>query len=280
MRKCVFALLAVMLVLGCTKEKIATEPCSFTITIDQVTGSKMQATIVPENEHACYVYSLIGPDYPQYNYSDAELADFELAWMEDMYQTLQKAEGQASFMDLFGYKGPRTIRSLQLKADNDFRLIVFQINPETRKAIGPVYKTDFRTKPIRQSDLRFKVQYGGDQLRIIPSNDSETWFWEYEKDAVIRGSYYSPYFFYYSVIDMYAQYGFLENQICQGPDEWSLTRDDKSFKADTVYTLCVSGCEDGEITTDVQYLDFIYRDGQIAFVFNSDEQNLLLEPLN
>lgn len=278
MRKLVFAWMAAVLALGCTKEKIATEPCRFDITVDLVTGSKIQATITPEDENACYLFSFLSSDQPQYDWNDAELTDFQLGWMEDMYQNVQESGGVSSFLDMFGYKGPRTIRSLQFHDDMDYRLTVIQINPETREAVGPVHRVDSHTKPIKKTDITFRIQYGGDLLRIIPSNDSDTWFWEYEKESLIIGTYSTPYFFFYSVIDMYEQYGFLENQICKGPEEWKLTRDDHSFKPDTVYTLCLSGCEDGEITSEVYYLDFIYQNGQISFL--AVPESVLLEPLN
>jgi hypothetical protein len=265
MRKFAIACLASMLVIGCTKEKIVTTPCGFDLSVDSVKGSKVQVTITPENQNACYICVFTSEGQPQYSMTDNEQVDFQLGWMEEIYQGKKNSGAIASFADLFCFKGTRTIRETQCLDDTGYRLIVFQINPETHKAIGPVYKADFRTLPIPKSDLGFKVQYGGDKLCIVPSNNTDTWFWEYEKASKLTGIYGSPFLFYYSVIDMYDQYGFLENQLCKGPDEWVFSRDDRSIKEDVAYTLCVSGCADGEITTEVYYVDFTIRNGQIEF---------------
>lgn len=265
MRKTAFALVAVLLTVGCTKEKIVTTPCAFDIRIDWVGGSKAQFTVTPGNKDASYVYGFLSENQMQYGWTDEQVSDFQLNWMELDYEQSKKGGAQASFTDLYGYKGPRTIRETQFIPDMDWRLVVFQINPETRKAIGDVYKADFHTKPVPEAELGFMLRYCADTLRIVPTNNTDTWFWEYEMDTRLLGVYGSPYFFYYSIIDMYDQYGFLDKQLCKGPAQWVFSRDDRSFREDTPYTMCISGCADGEITTDVFYLDFEMKDGRLSF---------------
>ena len=268
MRKTVLALMAVLLTLGCSKDKISTRPCRFDLQVDWVKGSRAQITITPEDPAACYVCGLMYDRQIQDNLSDKEQMAAQLQWMEHAFQSALEQHPDATFQDMFCYKGVRSIRETQLSPDIDYRLVVFQVNPATHEAIGDVlYSADFHTRPIPESDCTFRIQYSGSTLRILPSNQ-DTWFWEYDLASRLTGVYGSPYFFYYSIIDMYDQYGFLDYNLCQGPAEWVFPRDDRSIREDEPYTLALSGCADDEITTPVYYADFILRNGQLEFLYS------------
>ncbi|MCR4844913.1 MAG: hypothetical protein K5843_07985 [Bacteroidales bacterium] len=73
----------------------------------------------------------------------------------------------------------------------------------------------------------------------------------------------------YDIIDMYEEYDFLENLLCQGVERWILPSDDPSIKEDVSYTMSLSGCGwDGEITSDVYYVDFIWHQGRVQFTYS------------
>lgn len=265
MRKLTAIIAAALAMVACSKDMSEAIGCKLDIHVDWVRGSKAQFTITSSDKNACYVYGKINSTHPYFSLPDEDLVEFQLGWMEKEYQS-RLAEGSiANFADLFAVKGTRTLRETQLADDMDWAFIVFQINPETHKPIGPLHKEYFHTLPIPKVDLSFTIEHSGDAMRIIPSNDRDTWFWEYESWQRMVGIYGSPYYFYYTLLDMYDQYGFLYSQLCHGEEEWVFSRDDRSIKEDEMYTMCISGCADGEITTEVFYLDFTIHEGVVLF---------------
>ena len=103
----------------------------------------------------------------------------------------------------------------------------------------------------------------GDGFIIIPDDPERIWFWEYEEESKITDVYGSPFFFYYDVIDMYDEYDFLENLLCRGEARWQFSRDDRSVRSGVKYTMALSAVTDGEISSDVLYMDFIDESGGI-----------------
>jgi hypothetical protein len=69
---------------------------------------------------------------------------------------------------------------------------------------------------------------------------------------------------------MYDQYDFLDHLLCKGVAAWELPRDDRSIKEGVRYWMALSGCADGEITSNVLYTDFVYQDGRVTFHYTDD----------
>ena len=271
MRKLVFACMALLVMSACMKEKAAiTTPCNFDIKIDWVKGSKVQFTVTPENPNAAYAYGLLLADDVLSTWSDSQFVEWQLGWMKDSYEGME-ADGvpHSTFQDIFCYKGTRTIRNVLLSSGMDWLLMLFQVNPETQEAIGPLYRVPFSTLPVEMKEMSFEILAQGDRFTIVPSDMERTWFWEYETADKIEEIYGNPYFFYYEIIDMYEQYDFLDNLLCQGVKRWILPSDDPSIKEDVSYTMSLSGCGwDGEITSDLYYVDFIWHQGRVQFTFS------------
>lgn len=270
MRKLLILCVAAMLVAGCSKETVVNTPCNFKLTVDWVKGSRAQFTISPENRNACYVYCVMSYDHPLYNSSDEEIIKFQLDWMHSDYANA-RYEGtiDGDFVDMFCYKGTRTVKSRLMSPDCDHKLLVFQIDPESLEAIGPLHMAVFHTSPVPEVDIHFTIQCKGNSFCILPSDHSLTWFWEYEASDRITDVYGSPYFFYYEILDMYDEYDFLSGILSQGPERWTLPDDDPSIKEGVPYVMSVSGCSaDGEITSLVYYATFVYQGGQIEFVYS------------
>ena len=263
--------MAILLMGACTKEKaVSTKPCEFEITIDWVKGSKVQFTVTPDNPNAAYAYGIIAEDDVLDTSSDSQFMEWQLGWMKESYDALE-ADGipHSSFLDLFCYKGTRTIRNIRLSTGKDWLLMLFQVNPETQEAIGPLYKIPFSTPPVEMMEMSFEILAQGERFTIVPSDLDRTWFWEYEATEKIEEVYGNPYFFFYEIIDMYEQYDFLDNLLCQGVERWILPSDDPSIKEDVSYTMSLSGCGwDGEITSDVYYVEFIWHQGRVQFTYS------------
>lgn len=276
MRKLLYLCLTGLLALGCTKEKLATEPCDFQLKMDWVKGTRAQFTITPSDPNACYAYGTLLADNPLYDETDEEIINFQLEWMDSEYAELRK-DGvvEGDFVDLFCFIGSRTLQCKLLPPDVDQKLLVFQIHPETHTVLGPLHKLEFRTKPVRDQEINFTIQHKDNMFRILPSDKEMTWFCEYEKDAKIEDVYGAPYYFFYDIICMYEDYGFLENRLLRGDVEWVLPQDDRSIQEGVLYEMMMSACTDGEISSVVYYVDFIYENGKIQFV----KSDVPIEPL-
>ena len=147
MKRIAFICLAIALLSGCSKEKIVSTSCTFDLKIDWVKGTKVQFTVTPGNPDACYCYGVMSADQPQAAWSDTELVEWQLGWITDIYNSLKGTGEAGSFTDMFCYKGPRTIKQTKLSSGVDFVLLVFQVNPQTKEAIGPLYRSVLYNPP-------------------------------------------------------------------------------------------------------------------------------------
>lgn len=265
MRKIAFICLALVLLAGCSKEKIVTTSCPFDIKIDWVKGSKVQFTVTPGNPDACYCYGILSEDQPQSGWSDNDLVAWQLEWITEIYNSLEAAGEAGSFADMFCYKGPRTIKQTKLSYGTDFVLMLFQINPQTKEAIGPLYRLPFSTLPVTKEDLFFTIHPEENGFTIIPSDPERTWFWDFETEEKINDVYSGAYFFYYSVLDMYEEYDFLDNLLYKGASGLTLPVLESSLLEGKQYVMAMSGCSGGEIDSDVYYAYFTIKDRKVSF---------------
>ena len=266
MRKFVIACMALAMMAGCSKEKLLTEPCSFDIKVNWERGSRVQITVTPANDFAYYSYGvMMEEDYQRY--TESEVLDIQLEWMYNGYFYYTGDDvPSCSFTDMYFFQGERSLRLTPLEPGTDYRFLVFQINPETNKPIGSIHQVPFHTAPVDKSPMNFKLECSGTTFTIIPEDQERTYFWDYELDDTIFELYWTPAYFFTSLIDMYDQYDFLDHLISMGTEEWELPVDDRSIREDEPYTLAISGCDyGGEITSDIYYADFVYHQGYIMF---------------
>ena len=265
MRKWCFVLINLGLLLcSCaSKEQLASMKSDFDIQIKEVKGTKVRFSITPENEYAYYVYGVINEDTPQFDASDADLIEEQLNILNDMYDIyLHEGQVSVSFTDVFCFRGPHELTSVDLSPGKDHLLLVFQIDPKTQKSIGELHKVPFRTKDIDYTDLSFDFEWCGDTLRIYPSKNDVAYFWDYENTQVIDNEYGSPYHYYYSLVDMYEKYGFMDSLTDKGMTEWVFPRDDKSLMEGEQCDMILAAYGDGEIRSKATILRFTWRKGR------------------
>lgn len=267
-------LAAVLLLSGCAKEKLVTKPCGFDVRIEWVRSSKLQFTVKADNENATYVYGIMSlDDSDMSTWSDERLMEWQLEWMMDTYELMQEEQDEddaplSPFYQLFCFKGSRTIKETRLSPGCNYQVLVFQVNPETLKAIGPLYRVPFTTVPMEKKDITFTLQNYGDSFTIIPSDPEVDWFWEYETEERIDDVYGAAFFFFYNIIDMYDEYDFLSHLLCKGPEEWRFPEDDPSIREGENYILTIATITNGEISSDVSYAEFNFQDGRLTFTYN------------
>ena len=149
--------------------------------------------------------------------------------------------------------------------NTDFKLIVFQIHPETHEILGNPVVTEFRTKPVPERELYFEVNFEGELLTITPSDNNLTYFWQFKESDQIYDDYGTATYYLYSVAGMYQEYGFMEMLYSQGSVEWDFAMENNMHDG-TEYLLIISGCEEGELTTPTTIAKFRYHPGHIEIL--------------
>lgn len=267
MRKLLFLSLAVLMTAGCAKEKFSSTPCNFDCKVDEVKGSKVYFTVTPDNMDACYAYGLLSTKQEEAQWTDTQLVDWQLGLMKEIYEAMKEYEKTVdTFIDRFCFKGTRSFKIDRLETDSEYIILLFQVNPKTLESIGPLIRIPFKTVNVPHYDISFEIHTSGkDNFTLIPSDTEHTWYWEYEDNDRIALTYGTPYYFYYDVIGLFEEYNFLDNLLCKGDEIWTFSEDDPGVKEGHTYTLIASGCEDGEITSNLHFASFSLEDGELIF---------------
>ena len=275
--KKLFHILPFLLILaGCAnKEKLPSDPCGFDIRIDKVGGTKVWYTITPDNSNAFYTFGVVNSYDDDYDMSPASMAALQLQWMINVYENYATMvdSNLSSFSDVYLYKGAREFKTVDLARNTEHKLIVMQVDPETRTMIGQSAMVIFHTQEIEMVPLDFELVFHADAVEVIPSDDSYTYYWDYEDTDVILSKYYSPYDYFYSLCDMFEEYDFMNNLLDQGPVEWIFSKEDKAMKEGDYCTLVVAGYANGEINTPYTLVDFIYHKDTPIEVINRWEDD-------
>lgn len=260
---------ALLLLGGCTaKEVLITEPVSLDLKIEQVKGSKIVFTVTPGNPDACYAVSVLPANLAEYDMPDREMALYLLSIGADTFRNRKKGGAyEGSFADMWCFRGTRTHRATRLDSDTDHRLLVFQVNPSTQTLIGDVIGLTVRTKPVQMRELSFSYKLNGHVLTITPSDPELPYYWDYDRESRVYDNYNWPYGYFYSLVDMYDQYGFVDKVYSQGPEDYDFSGD--WLKDGETYLLTAGACEDGEITSRVSALTLLYKDGKMEIVGES-----------
>lgn len=260
---------ALLLLGGCTaKEVLITEPVSLDLKIEQVKGSKIVFTVTPGNPDACYAVSVLPANLAEYDMPDREMALYLLSIGADTFRNRKQGGAyEGSFADMWCFRGTRTHRATHLDSDTDHRLLVFQVNPSTQTLIGNVIGLTVRTKPVQMRELSFSYKLNGSMLTITPSDPELHYYWDYDRESRVYGNYNWPYGYFYSLVDMYDQYGFVDKVYSQGPEDYDFSGD--WLKDGETYLLTAGACEDGEITSRVSALTLLYKDGKMEIIGES-----------
>ncbi len=258
-RSLTLIILSLLLFAGCEQEE--TLRTEIKVKLESVGGSRARFSVTPANPHAYYTYILVSSKEDNYNIPEFEVCLEEIQNMEEAMSHLQGA----NFMDAFCYQGSRQINLSAIYDDTDFKLIVFQIHPETHEILGNPVITEFRTKPVPERELYFEVNFEGELLTITPSDNNLTYFWQFKESDQIYDDYGTATYYLYSVAGMYQEYGFMDMLYSQGSVEWDFAMENNMHDG-TEYLLIISGCEEGELTTPTTIAKFRYHPGHIEIL--------------
>lgn len=252
MRYFKFILLACLVLSGCTaKEILVSTPVDIDVSLDKVSASKLVFSVRVSNQDAHYCYALNQMDNNEYfSGTDREIAQHHLDLEKQSFDIINKYNPQdCSFMEYACYRGDRTLKMAHIKSGTRFKLLVFQVDPVSESIVGNIISREFTTSAIEKKNLTFDFSLDGTVLSITPSSSDITYYWDFELEERIYNNFLSPDGYFYSVIDMYGDYGFIDNLLTKGKCSYDFARD--VIQEGQTYILMASACSKGEIDSEL-----------------------------
>ena len=259
---------AVLALAGCTpKDILITEPVDIRFQIDKVKNTKVFFTVNCENSNAYYAYFVANldlglPDFGKM--TDRELAEFHLANLKESYEIRKEnKEMISSIADVSCFRGNRSLREPLLNMDTRYRLIVFQVNPETFTVLGEVKGESFQTQSIDLKEFPLAFSVKGNTLTVTPPDNERTYYWDFETAERIFDDYLSPNLYFYFVVDMYETYGFMKNVVFKGPQQRQIPLG--SLKEDEVFYAVGAAYDTRKeaISSEYTSYSFQYKNGSL-----------------
>lgn len=259
---------AVLALAGCTpKDILITEPVDIRFQIDKVKNTKVFFTVNCENSNAYYAYFVANldlglPDFGKM--TDRELAEFHLANLKESYEIRKKnKEMISSIADVSCFRGNRSLREPLLNMDTRYRLIVFQVNPETFTVLGEIKGESFQTQSIDLKEFPLAFSVKGNTLTVTPPDNERTYYWDFETAERIFDDYLSPNLYFYFVVDMYETYGFMKNVVFKGPQQRQIPLG--SLKEDEVFYAVGAAYDTRKeaISSEYTSYSFQYKNGSL-----------------
>lgn len=262
------ALCAALLPFACTPADIVVKrEVDMTLKIEKVGGSKVEFSVRTSNEDAWYTYCLISESDPSFSLSDEEAARGYIRYLEEIRETGGKEmadfprEPEGRFEDFAFYRGSRKLKVPFLADDTDYRLVLFQVNPRTHELIGKGHSETFHTPDVVLKPMSFDFGTDKNVLIITPSDLDRTYIWGILRYDQMFDDYAGPFFYLYTLIDMYEDYGFAEPMLSRGVV--SIPIDEGSLREGETYCIAAIGYEGGEINSEESFWYFIPDDGTI-----------------
>ena len=246
------------------KDAVVTEPVDIHLTIDRVKSRKVYYTVTSANPDASYYVGLRYVDPKEPPMSDLQLAQAFLASERMNYDVLKENRDiHANLADLSTDKGSRSLKKSHLAYGKDYRLLMFQVNPKDLSIIGNIQGESFHTPELEILDVDFSFSIKSGKLTITPSGNDFSYYWDYESEARIYDDYLSPSNYLYSVIDMYEDFGFMNNVLSKGVTEFDLLQAPMTEGTYYLVTIAAYDPAQGEIISDYKVFEFRYENGQI-----------------
>lgn len=253
-RKLFILFAALLPLLSCKKvPSLSDQP--FTIEMKTVQSKAVWADIVPEYNDFYYTTGTVSvKEYEEKYKTDAALVTARDK--EDKYFWETNFKGKISFKDSYLYQGAYFVKSTDLVPETDYYVYAFPYDNDD----NPVYKLvkqRFTTKAYKQSDIDFTLSLSGSELSVLPSNNDDTYYFDYDTVESVEDDFAgSPSIFYHYLIYKYEEYGFMAGLSCRGPKTEKLS-DCFEMKPGMTFYWVGSGYENG-INSDYRIFKLTY----------------------
>ena len=258
----------VALLAGCTaKDTMVTTPVDIGFKIERIKSGKVYLTVTCPNPDAYYFCKVryMDPDSPVLSDREMALESIELAKLNYEIRK-QNRDIHARLIDLSAYRGSRSIKDTELSGGNTYRLLLFQVNPEDLSIIGDVKGETFQTPRVEMKDMDFTFAAEGNQLLVTPSDGDRTYYCDFEREERIYDDYMSPKGYFYSVVDLYEDYGFMGNVLSRGPARYDLSKTRLIEGEKYLVIAAAYDLQQEEITSRCIVSEFTYQGGQLRML--------------
>lgn len=94
-------------------------------------------------------------------------------------------------------------------------------------------------------------------VSVTLGDPSRTYFWDYISERQAEDDFATLYLYYYNLVYMYEDYGFMAGLCKKGTDSFDLSQD-ANIVPGVKYYLVISAYEEGEISSDLTFYNFVY----------------------
>lgn len=269
MKRIVLFAISFLLVCCNSEDKTITTPATLEVKIDKVGATKVWFSVKSSSPDAAYIYRGVSDfddieDYVKFTDSDQVIAARYMESLNEIYEMSNANRIQiSSFQDAFCFKGNRSFSMVHIGPDMRHRIIVCQVNPETRSIIGVPVGVEFTSEELPEVQMEFDVQVDGDVLTITPSDLNQKYYWDYESaqffdEDVLTGMYN----YLYDVTDMLEAYGFIDQSVSKGVETFEFSKDNTRMIEGMTYYIGIVPYANHEIVGVPQIWGFEYSKGQ------------------
>lgn len=223
---------------------------------EQVEVNDMTFTINVLSAKSTFIYYDIYPQYDEFEYATFVVSSDRLnklgsrALIDSVHATLTPEHVYN--------KGVRILAD-HLEPGKRYYICCYRLNSR-HKPIYSLIKKPQMTEVKVMSDLTFDYKTDGTVITIIPSNNSDHYFWDYLlKEETIREYRGVPMYYFYYMLQYYENYDMVNYMLSQGEDS-----DDASiyynFKDhDTLYVMASYYDIKNHCTPDPQVRTMVYH---------------------
>ncbi|MBQ7222566.1 MAG: hypothetical protein IJS02_03755 [Bacteroidales bacterium] len=251
---------------GCKKAYYPSDN-PFTIMVDKVQPNACWVDAVPETNDFNYYISAASADLLKSFDNDAEFIKFIDEGLKEMYVEQEYSE-LGSFEEIFLTRGA-------------FYDILFPLDPDTEYFVFAIPYTDgnvpypiltavpMKTPPIVPADIKLlDVSIFGTVITVTTSNDTDTYFWDYEYKDIMNDMYSSPELYLYSTICLYTEYDMIDALISKGTTSYDDMADYyEDLEPGDVFTLVFVGFDNGVTTPYVVYEVVYMGEGKQGYAY-------------
>lgn len=250
---------AALSLIGCKKNYLPISDHPFDISTTKIEASRVAVDIVPDNNDFYYLFGVVQAELFETLGQNAFVGQCDY-FAKETYKILFETTSLDKFPEWM-YRG--AYDEVHHGLEPGTRYIVYAypydgINPVTDKFT----KIDFTTPESKKSDNTFSVSADGSVISVTPSN-GDPYFFDYCIEDELKDYFSSIDYFFRKTIDVYWEYGFLDNFISRGPDKEDIKDYYPDLADGDIFYMGISGYDNG-ITTDVSYYKITFHTGGTA----------------
>lgn len=244
-----------------------TDQCTIRISVSEgyPTASSVLVNLLPADSKAYYFSGIVESDIFYNHVNDLRFMqmclDYEykeyIIWRYDLLE--KEEEFIADFSSHCLSYGEDTKFFRELKPETEYVVFAFCVNPENNQPIGNLYRVNIATGELRESDLTFEVMFkereDGTYVSIMPSNDDDSYLWEWDDKAFLDENKLTLKQYMEAVIKSWQEYGMAEYMYSKGPETYKCVEGD--LTPGHKYVMIATGY-DGTFTTKIYHLEFEY----------------------